>query len=246
MREHATEHLSRNPNAGYVQWLADLHPENVSIDPRLMSEENEWRKVWLEATSQAPEEEARRAAVAETSTAAAAADAVAAAPRQYSGLLDLSVGIALALSSVAVAFAFELVRAVGLVGSGLAWRALAVGPACLPARVWHVTFGPVLLVFYFAFRLIALSTHVGAVVATEALGVGSFVVVTVLALSWAVGVQTRGRLCRSSRGVRRAMVRVHGGHATLLDALRGAASRPGGSDDAYSSLPGSEQEAETV
>lgn len=48
--QHLSEHLMQNPNATYTSWIATLHPENVTVDPRLLNEGNAWLQVWEEAS----------------------------------------------------------------------------------------------------------------------------------------------------------------------------------------------------
>eukprot|EP00322_Chrysochromulina_rotalis_P012166 CAMPEP_0115850814 /NCGR_PEP_ID=MMETSP0287-20121206/12159_1 /TAXON_ID=412157 /ORGANISM="Chrysochromulina rotalis, Strain UIO044" /LENGTH=253 /DNA_ID=CAMNT_0003304825 /DNA_START=76 /DNA_END=838 /DNA_ORIENTATION=- len=53
MREHVTSFISRNGReASYEGWIAQLHPENVSIDQSLKMEGCEHQKIFLEALSQ--------------------------------------------------------------------------------------------------------------------------------------------------------------------------------------------------
>jgi len=51
IRAHLQRHLEQNPDASYKSWIAALHPENVTVDPRLSrdSPENAWMNIWREA-----------------------------------------------------------------------------------------------------------------------------------------------------------------------------------------------------
>ena len=54
IREHLNQHLTRNPGASFVSWIAALHPENVKVDARLLTDGNEWAKAWDVATAGEP------------------------------------------------------------------------------------------------------------------------------------------------------------------------------------------------
>jgi len=59
IRDHLHEFLARNPGGSYEAWIADLHPENVELDPRLRNRGNPWLVVWGEASSFAKAKEIR-------------------------------------------------------------------------------------------------------------------------------------------------------------------------------------------
>lgn len=60
IREHLQRHMETNPTGSFTSWIAALHPENVTVDPRIAndSEGNDWMRIWREAHGEATAQEA--------------------------------------------------------------------------------------------------------------------------------------------------------------------------------------------
>ena len=114
IKSHLSTHLARNPDANFKSWIASLHPENVTLDPRLENanpEENEWLAIWAEAVSgrdtdaEVGGDEPATLTDAEAQTTSARQ----AQPlRGWGGLVDISLGVGLSLAAGGLAGGTEL------------------------------------------------------------------------------------------------------------------------------------------
>ena len=114
LKSHLSTHLARNPDANFKSWIASLHPENVTLDPRLDNanpEENEWLAIWAEAVSgrdtdaEVGGDEPATLTDAEAQTTSARQ----AQPlRGWGGLVDISLGVGLSLAAGGLAGGTEL------------------------------------------------------------------------------------------------------------------------------------------
>lgn len=109
LRDHASAFVARNgAEATFEGWIAQLHPENVQIDARLKSEGSEHLQIWHDAVRSSPIHPSHRA-----------------------GLVELSVGLALALAVTSIDVALWLLD-VGLSSLG---DSLANGRCAVAERI---------------------------------------------------------------------------------------------------------------
>lgn len=109
MRDHLQRYLQRNPEGTYTGWIADLHPENVAVDPRLLRDDNPWMTLWSELGG-------RRLFCPTRRGGASGADLIGVSlqrpPIGWGGLVDVTLGAVFTIATIAVALVFEVVRGV--------------------------------------------------------------------------------------------------------------------------------------
>lgn len=111
IRDHLSNHLVSNPEATYTSWIAALHPENVTLDSRLLNTGNPWLEVWQEATGGGRN----------SSRCAVFRPASGAAPSGWGGLIDTTMGLLLTFFEVVLVIALETIR------SAILWPAFLCG-----------------------------------------------------------------------------------------------------------------------
>ncbi|CAK0834864.1 unnamed protein product [Prorocentrum cordatum] len=103
VEEHLQEYLQRNPSGTYTGWIADLHPENVNVDPRLLHDSNPWLTVWEKTGT-------RRALRGRAVGPGLLGLELERPPSGWGGLIDITLGIVFAIVTVAAAIVFEVAR----------------------------------------------------------------------------------------------------------------------------------------
>lgn len=187
IREHLRGHLAQNPRSSYVTWIATLHPENASveIDPRFLIPGNPWMVVYEETKfyNGGPID----GVIHEQQT------------RNYSGFLDLTVGMAIALAGACSAFAIEvfaliihyladLFKGLTSLSSNYTWTKYSFGLLWL--LLWHVM------------RLVEYILLFVSVMVIEILAIVSFPVCALLGMSLEVGLAAHQRTRRLSHFTR--------------------------------------------
>jgi hypothetical protein len=187
IREHLRGHLAQNPRSSYVTWIATLHPENASveIDPRFLTPGNPWMAIYEETKFY--NGGSVDGVIHEQQT------------RTYSGFLDLTVGMAIALAGALSAFVIEVFALIihyladlfeGLtsLSSNYTWMKYSFGLLWL--LLWHVM------------RLVEYILLFVSVMVIEILAAVSFLLCALLGMSLEVGLAAHQRTRRLSHFTR--------------------------------------------
>ena len=178
LRDHLHQYLERNtPDATFVGWIAALHPENVSVDARLLLPNCEHRKLWIELNAG----QKRSKPTGKRSNRS-----------RHAGLVDATVGVVFVATTAGVTLALGATRgALHTTSKGLNLASKCTA-ACLPVSA-------VLRIVGGSLGIAEVAVSGASVVAVHSIAVAGGATCGILALSADTGRATHSRLRETHR-----------------------------------------------